>query len=160
MIYYLRRGAYRSIMAYSTAGEKRINYYSNPSVLYRGLSTGSSSDDNARTLSEVRFAAARIGDESISCPTSPASSSATTTAYTSAPSTTSTGAWKPMTKPPPTAPECRFETKKNLLPNYPSSRDQYKNCPTLAETTCWHDQIKKVRHLLWRLKRLKMRIPI
>ena len=59
---------YRTIMAYSTAGEKRVNYYSSPAVSYLGSTTGNRLNDNARTLTEVRFSAAGVGDESQSCP--------------------------------------------------------------------------------------------
>ena len=55
-------------MAYSTAGERRINYYSSPDVYFKGYPTGTTNNDNARTLSEVRFAAANVGDESMTCP--------------------------------------------------------------------------------------------
>lgn len=55
-------------MAYSTAGEKRVNYYSSPQVSYMGATTGNRNNDNARTLTEVRFAAAGVGDERMSCP--------------------------------------------------------------------------------------------
>jgi len=54
-------------MAYSTAGEKRVNYYSSPLIKYQGYATGTSTADNARTLVENRFAVAAIGDESMSC---------------------------------------------------------------------------------------------
>ena len=92
-------------MAYSTAGEKRVNYYSSPTTYYKvvkpakltaatttptqGLPTGSYMADNARTLTEVRFAAARVGDESISCPSSyNHHDTTTTTTTTAAPATT------------------------------------------------------------------------
>ena len=61
---------YRTIMAYSAKGEKRVNYYSSPQVSYMGASTGNRHNDNARTLTEVRFAAAGVGDERMSCPSS------------------------------------------------------------------------------------------
>ena len=64
----IQRGLYRSIMAYNTAGERRINYYSSPSVSFQNLPTGTVSNDNARTLQDVRFAVANIGDESMTCP--------------------------------------------------------------------------------------------
>jgi hypothetical protein len=59
---------YRTIMAYNQFNEKRINYYSNPSVSFEGLPTGTADTDNARVLKDNRFAAANIGDESMSCP--------------------------------------------------------------------------------------------
>ena len=54
-------------MAYNTAGEKRVNYYSNPKVNYQGYPSGTYENDNARALTENRFAAANIGDESETC---------------------------------------------------------------------------------------------
>ena len=41
-----------------------MNYYSSPNVHYQGILTGTTENDNARALSEVRFAIANIGDES------------------------------------------------------------------------------------------------
>ena len=55
-------------MAYNTAGEQRIDYFSNPGVLYQGIPTGTAENNNACRLSEVRFAVANIGDESMVCP--------------------------------------------------------------------------------------------
>ena len=55
-------------MAYSTAGERRVNYYSSPDVNFNGIPSGTTKNDNARTLTEVRFAAAHVGDESMACP--------------------------------------------------------------------------------------------
>ena len=55
-------------MAYSTAGERRINYYSSPNLNFKEIPTGTTKNDNARTLSEVRFAASNVGDESMACP--------------------------------------------------------------------------------------------
>ena len=52
----------------STAGEKRVNYYSSDITEYLGHNTGTSNNNNARTLTEVRFAAAGVGDESMQCP--------------------------------------------------------------------------------------------
>jgi len=64
----IKRGRYRSIMAYNFKGEKRINYYSNPKVSYQGYPTGKAgSEDNARVLTENRYRASRIGDERITC---------------------------------------------------------------------------------------------
>ena len=73
-------------MAYSTAGEKRVNYYSSPLIKYQGYATGTSTADNARTLVENRFAIAAIGDESMSCSGSSVTSPPTT--VTSPPTTT------------------------------------------------------------------------
>ena len=55
-------------MAYSTAGEKRVNHYSSPDIMFSGHPTGTEENDNARALSEVRFAVANIGDEAMECP--------------------------------------------------------------------------------------------
>ena len=81
-------GLYRSIMAYSTAGEKRVNYYSSPLIKYQGYATGTSTADNARTLVENRFAVAAIGDESMSCSGTSASVTSPPTSVTSPPTTT------------------------------------------------------------------------
>lgn len=68
--YIIKSGKYRSIMAYnSPAGEDRVNYYSSPEIFYKGTwVTGTTNDDNARVLTDNRFAAAKIGDESMRCP--------------------------------------------------------------------------------------------
>ena len=66
--YVFRPGQYRTIMAYSQRGEKRVNYYSSPGARYQGDFTGNKDNDNARTLTDIRFAAASVGDESLSCP--------------------------------------------------------------------------------------------
>jgi len=69
-------GLYRSIMAYSRYLETRINYYSNPDVIYKrskwaeAFPTGTQDANNARVLTERRFAIAKIGDESMQCSTS------------------------------------------------------------------------------------------
>ena len=55
-------------MAYSKDKEKRINYYSAPHVMFKGHPTGTEDNDNARALTEVRFAVANIGDEAMECP--------------------------------------------------------------------------------------------
>ena len=58
-------------MAYRTnkwTHEKRKNYYSSPDVYFENIPTGNVANDNARTLTEVRFAVANIGDESMACP--------------------------------------------------------------------------------------------
>jgi hypothetical protein len=65
--YIIKRGKYRTIMAYNDQGETRVNYYSNPDVDYRRFPTGNSRNDNARVLTDVRFATARIGNEKMSC---------------------------------------------------------------------------------------------
>ena len=55
-------------MAYSTAGERRVNHYSSPRIMFSGHPTGTEENDNARALTEVRFAVANIGDEDMECP--------------------------------------------------------------------------------------------
>ena len=40
-------------MAYAQAGEARLNYYSSPTVSYKGRPTGSQENNNARALTEV-----------------------------------------------------------------------------------------------------------
>merc|ERR1712215_302158 len=65
--YVMKRGHYRTILAYDEAGEKRVNYYSSPNVRYKGIATGRPENDNARHLTEVRFAVTDIGDESNVC---------------------------------------------------------------------------------------------
>ena len=41
-----------------------INYLSNPAVTYQGIPIGSATENNARVLTEGRFRAAAVGDES------------------------------------------------------------------------------------------------
>merc|ERR1712215_419153 len=65
--YVMERSSYSPILAYETAGSKRVNYYSSPNLRYRGFVTGTPENDNARHLEEVRFAVANIGDESNVC---------------------------------------------------------------------------------------------
>ena len=55
-------------MAYSKAKERRVNYYSTPEIMFKGHPTGTVENDNARALTEVRFAIADIGDEAMECP--------------------------------------------------------------------------------------------
>jgi len=60
----------RTIMAYNYPGhQKRINWWSNPYVTYKGYPTGTSGENNARVLREHRFAFAAIGDERNTCGT-------------------------------------------------------------------------------------------
>merc|ERR1719228_311294 len=76
---------YLTIMAYPSGKyEKAINYYSNPKVLYKGVATGTKTQDNARVIKENRFAFAAVGDESGTCSSMP------TTASTTSASTTTT----------------------------------------------------------------------
>ena len=64
----LQPGEFRSIMSYSSAGEKRVNHYSSPDNKFSGHPTGTEEDNNARALTEVRFVVANIGDEAMECP--------------------------------------------------------------------------------------------
>ena len=68
MTFCFQKGDYRSIMSYQIDSEERVNYYSSSAVYYKGYPTGTSADDNARTLTEVRFAVANFGEESLACP--------------------------------------------------------------------------------------------
>ena len=58
---------YRTIMAYPKKGYKRVNYYTSPDVFYKGVVTGSDTEDNARVIKENRFGFAGVGDESGTC---------------------------------------------------------------------------------------------
>ena len=62
---------YRTILAYNAAGHTtRVNYYSNPSVLYPPTNTPTGLlplSNNAAVLSLNRFIMADIGDESEKC---------------------------------------------------------------------------------------------
>jgi len=62
---------FRTNMAYSAPGYdyswSKINYYSNPDVMYMGVPTGTENENNARVLREHRFAFADNGDESLAC---------------------------------------------------------------------------------------------
>ena len=82
---------YRSILAYSASNHyTRVNYYSNPNVIYlaTGTPTGVAGvSDNARLLVENRMSLAAIGDESSAC----ADSVTTTTPVTTASPVTTTG---------------------------------------------------------------------
>ena len=79
---------YRTILAYTASGHRtRVNYYSNPSVVYpvTGTPTGVADiSNNAAVITNNRFAFAALGDESGTC-----SESSTTT--TTATPTTTTG---------------------------------------------------------------------
>merc|ERR1719411_362466 len=58
---------YRTILGYNYAGHReRVNYYSNPDVIYprTGTPTGTSRANNAKVLTLQRFKLADIGDES------------------------------------------------------------------------------------------------
>lgn len=66
---------YRTILAYSASGHgRRVNYYSNPDVIYpkTGTPTGKVGvANNAKILTNNRFALAAVGDESESCNAAP-----------------------------------------------------------------------------------------
>jgi len=65
----IETGKTRTIMAYSTrAREVRVNYYSSPYVkLPNGKYTGNHQANNAQRLTEVRYLAAAIGNEAMTC---------------------------------------------------------------------------------------------
>jgi len=84
---------YLTIMGYPSGKyENVINYYSNPKVLYKGVATGTKTQDNARVIKENRFAMAAVGDESGTCSTATTSTARATTATTTtaAPTTAAT----------------------------------------------------------------------
>ena len=58
---------YRTIMGYPKKTYKRVNYFSSPDVFYKGVATGSRTEDNARVIKENRFGFAAVGDESGRC---------------------------------------------------------------------------------------------
>jgi len=62
-------GGFRTILGYHSSGHgKRVNYYSNHLVKYRGAPTGIRGiSNNARLLTENRFVVAALGDERGSC---------------------------------------------------------------------------------------------
>ena len=66
---------YRTVLAYSSSNhETRVNYYSNPAVIFSETQTAtgvSGLSNNARVITENRFAFASLGDESaVCCPVS------------------------------------------------------------------------------------------
>lgn len=90
-------------MAYNAQGHReRVNYYSNPDVVYPGTGTPTGVEgvsNNAAVITKNRFAMAALGDESSTCSSSGTPSSVTTsnpvtstTATTSNPVITSTSA--------------------------------------------------------------------
>ena len=85
---------YRTILAYNAAGHStRVNYYSNPSVVYPVSQTATGVvdlSDNARVITQNRFAFASLGDESAIC----------TDGYSTMASSSSSSS----TQPPPTTP--------------------------------------------------------
>ena len=94
---------HRTILAYSATNHNtRVNYYSNPNIIYpsTGTPTGEAvNSDNARVLMENRMAMAAVGDES--SPTCRAGGGGGTTGTTSAPGTTAA---------PPTGGTCTTTT--------------------------------------------------
>jgi len=89
---------YRTILAYNAFGHyNRVNYYSNPSVIFptTGTATGVVGvSNNAAVLNQNRAAYAALGDESQAC------SAGATTTTTSAPTTTTAA-------PPVGGPSCQ-----------------------------------------------------
>jgi len=80
---------FRTIMGYSKRGYgTRVNYYSSPTVTYRGKVTGSDTEDTARVIKENRFGFAGVGDESGTCESTTTRKPTTTT--TKATTTTTT----------------------------------------------------------------------
>jgi hypothetical protein len=48
-------GKYCSVMSYEDGGYSTVAYFSNPSILYKGVATGDAADgDNARTIREIK----------------------------------------------------------------------------------------------------------
>ena len=84
--YLLPGGKYMTIQAYSSKlGEKEINYYSNPDVVFpkTGQPTGiKGSSNSVKVLTEKRFAMAALGDES-QCTTGKAPTTTATTGIAS-----------------------------------------------------------------------------
>jgi len=65
---YLIPNGYRTILAYKATGHAtRINYYSNPNVMFQDLPTGTQQANNADILIRNRFFLSAIGDESEEC---------------------------------------------------------------------------------------------
>ena len=86
---------YRTILAYSATGHStRVNYYSNPSVIYpkTGTPTGVEGlSNNAALLLRNRISMSSIGDESVACGTVNTTAAPTTAAPTGAPTTAAPG---------------------------------------------------------------------
>jgi len=78
-----RRSGYRTIMSYNAWGHRtRVNYWSSPNIIYpvTGTPTGVAGiSDNARVITQNRFAVAKYGDESGSCHTDKATTTSTDT---------------------------------------------------------------------------------
>ncbi len=59
---------YCSVMSYEDGGFARVPVFSNPNVLFEGVPSGRSSDDNARTLREVRQVVAGYRTAAVAIP--------------------------------------------------------------------------------------------
>ena len=85
----------RTILSYSASGHTtRVNYYSNPAVIYPGTGTATGQaplSNNAAVITENRFDFAGLGDESGSCDGVTASPGPVTTASPGASSSPSSG---------------------------------------------------------------------
>ena len=83
---------YRTILAYNAAGHStRVNYYSNPSMNYPFSQTATGVvdlSDNARVITQNRFAFASLGNETAACCDNFYTTTTTTTTTTTSPSTT------------------------------------------------------------------------
>ena len=83
----------RTIMAYNAQGHReRVNYYSNPDILYPGTRTPTGVEgvsNNAAVITKNRFAMAALGDESSTC-SSPITTTSSPSTTTSSPVTTTT----------------------------------------------------------------------
>ncbi|WP_305908854.1 reprolysin-like metallopeptidase [Methylomarinum sp. Ch1-1] len=65
-------GGFRTVMSYSCSGGVRVGHFSNPNVIYNGEYTGTSADDNARSMSNTKaIVAAFRGSVDTSTPTAP-----------------------------------------------------------------------------------------
>jgi len=71
---HLIEGGARTIMAYHVSGyDSKVNYYSNPEVIYPGTGTPTGVEgisNNAAVITKNRFAMAALGDESSTCSSS------------------------------------------------------------------------------------------
>lgn len=71
---HLIEGGARTIMAYHVSGyDSKVNYYSNPDVIYPGTGTPTGVEgvsNNAAVITNNRFAMAALGDESSTCSSS------------------------------------------------------------------------------------------
>lgn len=47
-------GGFRTVMSYSCSGGTRVGYFSNPNVIYNGEYTGTSTEDNARSMTNTK----------------------------------------------------------------------------------------------------------